>query len=94
MFTLYRIVKQSVAKCISDSGSLRTGNASSGTIFAPEQDCTAPLLKVERPISDRLFIPSGLSMNTFVRAEIAQVIGKFEAKTVGFRLDLDRIGAV
>ena len=35
VFTPYRIVKRSVAKCVSDRASVYTGNASSGTIFAP-----------------------------------------------------------
>ena len=48
-----RIVKRSIAKCVLDRASVHTGNASAETIFAPEQDCCDPLLKVERPVSDR-----------------------------------------
>ena len=51
---------------------VHTGNNSSGTIFAPEQDCSAPLLKVERPVSDRFLERSGPSLNTSVEAEILQ----------------------
>ena len=43
MFTLYRIVKRSAAKWVSDRTSVHTGNASSRTIFAPEKDCPAPV---------------------------------------------------
>ena len=39
--------------------------------FAPEQYCFAPLLKVERSVSDRFLRRSESSMNTFIRAEFA-----------------------
>ena len=41
VFTLYRIVKWSVAKCVSDRVFVHAGNTSSGTFFAPEQDRSA-----------------------------------------------------
>ena len=47
MFTLWLIVKLSVAKRLSDRTSVHIENISSGTVFAPEQDCSALLLKVE-----------------------------------------------
>ena len=37
---------------MSDKDSAHTGNASSGRVFAPEQDYSAPLLKMIRPVSD------------------------------------------
>ena len=49
-------MKQSVANCVFNRASVHTENASSGTSFAPEQNCSALLLKVERPVSDRLQI--------------------------------------
>ena len=53
------------------TGLLQTRNASSETIFAPEQDFSALLLTVECPVSDRLLKLSGPSLNTVNRAEIA-----------------------
>ena len=52
-YSHYPIVKRSVAKCVTGRTFFHTKNAISGTIFAPEQDCSAPLSKVERPVSDR-----------------------------------------
>ena len=87
MFTLYRIVKRSVAESVPDRASVHTRNASfeavsapeqycSGTVLlrnstAPEQYCSAPLLKVERSVSDRFLRRSESSLNTFIGAEIA-----------------------
>ena len=70
---------RSVAKCVFDRASVHTENASSGTSFAPEQNCSALLLKVERPVSDRFLKRSEPSLNTFFGAEIATEprIGKF-----------------
>ena len=53
MFTLYRIVKWSVAESVPDRGSVHTRNAAFESVSAPEQYCSAPLLKVERSLSDR-----------------------------------------
>ena len=52
VFTLYLIVKRSVAKYVSNWDPVHTGNASSGTIFVSEQDCSATLLNVEHIVSD------------------------------------------
>ena len=62
---------------MSDRASAHIGNASSRTSFAPELDCSAPLLKVERAVSDRVLKQLGPSLNT-VGAEIATelLIGK------------------
>ena len=37
MFTLYRIMKRSVAETVSNKASVHTRNATFGTIYAPEQ---------------------------------------------------------
>ena len=71
MFTLYRILKRSVAESVPDRASVHTGNAAFGAVSAPEQYCSAPLLKVERSVSDRFLKLSESSLNTFIRAEIA-----------------------
>ena len=51
MFTLYRIVKRSVAVGVPDRASVHTRNAAFEAVSAPEQYCSAPLLKVERSVS-------------------------------------------
>ena len=72
MFTLYRIVKQSVAESVPDRASVHTRNAAFEAVSAPEQYCSAPLWKVERSVSDRFFKRSESSVNTFIGAEIAR----------------------
>ena len=71
MFTLYRIVKRSVTESVSDRASVYTRNAAFEAVSAPEQYCSALLLKVERSVSDRFLKRSESSMNTFIGAEIA-----------------------
>ena len=71
MFTLYGIVKRSVAESVPDSASVHTKNAVFKAFFAPEQYCSAPLLKMERSVSDRFLKRSESSLNTFIGAEIA-----------------------
>ena len=71
MFTLYRIVKRSVAESVPDRASVHTRNAGFEAVSAPEQYCSAPLLKVERSVSDRFLQRSESSLNTFIGAEIA-----------------------
>ena len=51
MFTLYRIVKWSVAESVPDRASVHTRNASFEAFSATEQYCSAPLFKVERSVS-------------------------------------------
>ena len=68
MFTLYRIVKRSVAESVLDRASVHTRNAA---FSAPEQYCSAPLSKVERSVSDRFLKRSESSLNTFIGTEIA-----------------------
>ena len=71
MFTLYRIVKRSVAESVPDRASVHTRTAAFETVSAPEQYCSAPLLKVERFVSNRFLRRSESSLNTFIGAEIA-----------------------
>ena len=68
-FTLYRIVKRSVAESVPDKASVHTRNAAFEVVSAPEQYCSAPLLKVERSVSDRFLRRSESSLNTFIGAE-------------------------
>ena len=53
VFTLYRIVKRSVAESVPDRASVHTRNAAFEAVSAPKQYYSAPLLKVERSVSDR-----------------------------------------
>ena len=53
MFTLYRIVKRSITESVLDGASVHTSSAAFEAVSAPEQYCSAPLLKVERSVSDR-----------------------------------------
>ena len=71
MFTLYRIVSQSVAGSVLDRASVHTRNAAFEAVSAPEQYCSAPLFKVEHSVSDRFLRRSELSLNTSIGAEIA-----------------------
>ena len=71
MFTLYRIVKRSVAENVPDRPSVHTRNADFEAFSAREQYCSAPLLKVERSVSDRFLKRSESNLNTFTGAEIA-----------------------
>ena len=71
MFTLYRIVKRSVAESVLDMASVHTRNAAFEAFSAPEQYCSTPMLKVERFVSDRFLKRSESSLNTFIGAEIA-----------------------
>ena len=71
MFTLYRIVKRSVAESVPDRAYVHTRTAAFEAVSAPEQYCSAPLLKVERSVSDRFLRRSESSLNTFIGAEIA-----------------------
>ena len=71
MFTLYRIVKWSVAKSVPDRASIHTRTAAFEAVYAPEQYCSAPMLKVESSVSERFLRRSESSLNTFIGAEIA-----------------------
>ena len=70
MFTLYR--KWSIAeRRVLDRASVHTRNAALEAVSAPEQYCSALLLKVEPSVLDRFLKQSESSLNTFFRAEIA-----------------------
>ena len=71
MFTLYRTVKRSDAESVPDRASVHTRIAVFEAVSAPEHYCSAPLLKVERSVSDRFLKRSESSLNTFIGAEIA-----------------------
>ena len=71
MFTLYWIVKWSIAERVLDRASFHTGNSAFKAFSAPAQYCPALLLKVECSVSDRFFKQSEFHLNTFIRAEIA-----------------------
>ena len=70
MFTLCRIVKRSVAESVPDRSSVHTRNAAFEAGSVPKQYCSAPLLKVERSVSDRFLKRSESSLNTSVGTEI------------------------
>ena len=71
MFTLYRIVKRSVAEIVLDRACVHKRNAAFQAVFAPEQNCSAPLLKVERSVSDRFLKRSESGLNTFIGTQHA-----------------------
>ena len=73
MFTLYRIVKRSDAESVPDRASVHIRNPAFKAVSALEQYCSAPLLKVERSVSDKFLERSESSLNTFIGAEIATV---------------------
>ena len=56
---------------VPDRASVHTRNAAFEAVSAPEQYCSAPLLKVERSVSDRFLRRSESSLNSFMGAEIA-----------------------
>ena len=64
-------MKRSVAERVPDRVSVHTRNTTFEAVSAPEQYCSAPLLKVERSVSDRFLKRSESSVNTFIGAEIA-----------------------
>ena len=61
-------MKRSVAESAPDRASVHTGNAAFEAVSAPDQYCSAPLLKVERSVSDRFLKLSKSSLNTFIGA--------------------------
>ena len=71
MLILYRVAKRSVAESVPDRASVHTRNATFEAVSDPEQYCSAPLLKVERSLSDRFLKRSESGLNTFIGAEIA-----------------------
>ena len=69
MFTLYRTVKRSIAGSVPDRVFVHTRNAAFEAVSAPEQYCSASLLKVERSVSDRFLKRSESSLNTTIGAD-------------------------
>ena len=53
MFIVYQTVKRSVTESIPDRASVYARNAAFEAVSAPEQYCSAPLLKVKRFVSGR-----------------------------------------
>ena len=70
-FTLYRVVKRSVAESVPARASVHTRNAAYEAVSAPKPYCSASLLKVERSVSVRFLKRSESSLNTFIGAEVA-----------------------
>ena len=64
-------MKRSIAESVPDRASVYTMNAAFEAVSAPEQNCSAPLLKVGRSVSVRFLKRSESSLNTFVGAEVA-----------------------
>ena len=61
----------SVAESVPDRASVHTRNTGFEAVSAPEQYCSAPLLKLERSLSDAFLKRSESSLNTSIGAEIA-----------------------
>ena len=53
-------------RSVPDRASVHTRNAAFEAVSAPEQYCSAPLLKVGRSVSDRFLKLSKSSLNTFI----------------------------
>ena len=63
---------RSVAESVHGRASVHTKNAAFEAVSAPEQYCSAPLLKVKRSVSDRFLKRPEASWNPFIGAEIAR----------------------
>ena len=57
-------MKQCLAESVPDRASVHTRNAAFEAVSALEQNCSAPLLKVERSVSARFLKRSESSLNT------------------------------
>ena len=64
-------MKRSAAESVPDRASVHTRDAAFEAVSAPEQYCSAPLLKVERSVSDRFLKRFESGLNTCIGAEIA-----------------------
>ena len=62
-------MKQSITESVLDRASVHTRNTAFEAVFASEQNCSAPLLKVERSVSDRFLKRFKSSLNTFISAK-------------------------
>ena len=58
-------------RSVAESVPVHTRNGAFEAVSAPEQCCSAQLLKVERSVSKRFLKRSESSLNTFIGAEIA-----------------------
>ena len=63
-------MKRSVTVSVPDRASAHTRNATFEAVSAPEQYCSAPLLKMERSVSDKFSKRFESSLNTFIGAKI------------------------
>ena len=72
MFTLYRTAKRSVTESVPDRASVHTRNAAFEAVSAPEQNCSTPLLKVERSVSDRFLKRSERKRNLHPWVRVGQ----------------------
>ena len=61
-------MKRSVAESVPNRAFVHTGNAAFEAVSALVQYCSAPLLKVERSVSDRFLKPSGIKSEHFHRS--------------------------
>ena len=84
------VVKRGVTESVPHRTSVHTRNAAFEAVFVPEQYCSAPLLKVEHSLSDKFLKRSELSLNTFIRTEIATEprFGKLSFQIKGERCKL------
>ena len=57
-------MKRSVAGSVPDRASVHTRNSVFEAVSAPKLNCSAPLLKVKRSVSDRFLKRSESSLNT------------------------------
>ena len=63
-------MKGSVAESVPDTAAVQTRNAAFEAVSALEQICSAPLLKVERSVSDRFLKRSVSSVNTLAEQKL------------------------
>ena len=71
MFTLYWILKQSVAETVPDKDSVHTRNAAFGTISDPEQDYFAPFLKIQYLQRNGALVPVHTVPDHFLRHSVS-----------------------
>ena len=65
-------MKRNVEESVPDRASVDTRNAAFEAVSAPEQNFPAPLLKVERSVSDRFLKLSESSLNTLLSKQKLQ----------------------
>ena len=82
------IVKRRVAESVPDGASVHTSNAAFEAVSALNQNCSAPLLKVERSVSDSFLKraeytkialePQGVDFGIFTDRDQRSILGGFE----------------